>query len=351
MSEAIRILFEQRFGNERVRLFESRLDLVIHLLNDEDSPYRLPEEKKVDVDSYSRHRNKLQSYISQILSGTGTRKITPEFNQTLKKLIVKKLKGINGVDPIALSDNIMKSLSEGNTKQPEELEEYLHDFKTSNYAVIFTSRPLELEANPNDIILKIRNATVDGICNHFLENFLVKQKYKYNFPNSHLGILFWRRLAYLLITKLKSNEESLNKIREYINNARVKNSNWEEQYQEKLKALGIKLIEENGSERSLKNLVDRFLTLLNESASFQVFETKEPVFVIPHIVLDPNESNNLKGYIFLDHKTGNIELYKYSYRDLIVWKEKVWDTIKANKNTKSIHYITSIEDTVTLNFI
>lgn len=350
MNEAINLLFEQRYGENHIKLFESRLDLVVMLLTDKDSPYKLSDEERNNGDLYSKHRNRLQSYVSQILSGSGTRKLTPEFITTLKNLIGKKLNGVKGVDPKELSDKIMNSLVENSVKLPDELEEYFGDFKLSSYAAIFTSRPLELEANPNEIILKIRNATVDGICNYFLENSTPKQKYKYNLPSSQLGILLWRRLSYLLIKKLKSDSNCLFSLKSYINHLRSENTTWEIDYNNKLHSRGIvKSVDTVDSQ--LKELVDEFLTYMNESAFFEVFETREPVFVIPHIILDPNESTKIKGYIFLDSKTANIELYRYNYRDLIVWKDNVWDVVKANKKTKSIPYIDSIEDGVVLNFV
>ncbi len=352
MNEAINLLFEQRFGDNHAKLFESRLDLVVMLLTDNDSPYKLSEDEKNNGDVYSKHRNRLQSYVSQVLSGSRTRKLTPEFISTLKILINKKLSGVQGVDAKLLSERIMNSLLESVVKLPEELEEYLSDFKTSSYAAIFTSRPLELEANPNDIILKIRNATVDGICNYFLENSPLKQKYKYNLPSYQLGILLWRRLSYLLIKKLQNDPNNLFHLKNYMDIVRSTNSNWENEYKRKvsLKTLSH-LANETPPDSNLKKIVDEFLAFVNENATLEVFETKEPVFIMPHIIFDPNESTKIKGYIFLDSKTSNVELYKYNYRDLIVWKDSVWDTIKANKKTKSIPYIDSIEDSVVLNFV
>ncbi|MBK7666258.1 MAG: hypothetical protein IPJ32_02315 [Sphingobacteriaceae bacterium] len=352
MNEAINLLFEQRFGANHIKLFESRLDLVVALLTDKDSSFKLTDEERNSGDVYSKHRNRLQSYISQILSGAGTRKVTPEFTTALAMLINKKLEGIEGVDPKELSDKIMSSLLQSPVKLPEELEEYLNDFKEASYAAVFTSRPLELEANPNEIILRIRNATVDGICNYFLENSLLKQKFKYNLPTVQLGILFWRRLAYLLIKRLKADPNNLFDLKNYIEDVRLNNPIWQNEYLHKLKVIGINVDNSNDTgDSKLKKLVDEFLTYLNEKAILEVFETKEPVFVIPHIIFNPNESTKIKGYLFLDNKTEIIEVYKYRYRDLIGWKDNVWDTVKANKKTKSIPYIESIEDTVVLNFV
>lgn len=353
MNEAIKLLFEEKYGDKQLKLFANRLDLANCLLKDNESAYYLNPEEQADVDNYNKHLNRLQSYISQIFSGSGTRKITHEFTSSLEVLITKKLSASINIDSKQIFDSVVKSLESINSKQSQDpfLGEFISDFKNSNYSVVFTSRPLELEANPNEIILAIRNTIVDSISNYFLGTNSIKQKLRYNFPNHHLCILFWRRVSYLVIKKLEELKDGFEQLESYMNKAYIDNPNFKENFKINLTKHNIKLEVDENKSISKKLLVHHFFAYINEKAIFQVFESREPNFMIPYIILNPNESNNIKGYIFLDNSNNSIELYKHGNRDLTVWKEKVWDTIKVNRNTKEISYIESIEDNVVLNFV
>lgn len=346
MAEAIQILFEQKFGKEQVTLFKNRLDLVIQLLHDDDSKYKLTDKDMTDATTYSKYRNRMQSYVSQVLGGTGTRTITSEFRETLKTLIAKKLEGIDDVDVNVLSETIMKSLEERNVKLSEELIEFLDDFKTARYTAVFTSHPIVLEANPNEVVLKIREAFIEGVCSHFLDKE-IKQKFRYNLPSYNLCLLFWRRVCNLLIKKLNTDLDYRLKLTTYLSDFYAQNPDLQDDFQIKIRSKKIPYSEAVTDEKKIKLLVDSYLHVINVKDIFQVFESLEPVFVIPHVVFNPNESSNKSGYIFLDLRNNSLGLYKYSDRDLTIWKDKVWNTLKANKKTNSVSYVESVEDKVT----
>lgn len=120
----------------------------------------------------------------------------------------------------------------------------------------------------------------EGPNNHLL--FWYTQKY---IPNTYfvvehfcwgkwVGILLWRRLSYLLIKKLKSDPSSLFSLKTYIDDIRSKNASWEADYQRKLHAKAI-INNEDTTDSKLKELVNEFITYLNENAFLEVFETKE----------------------------------------------------------------------------
>lgn len=357
MNEASRLLFEDKFGNEYARLFNSRLELATSLLKEPESFYYLKDEN--DNESYNKHLNRLQSYISQIFTGSGTRKITNDFKSSLKLVINKRFADLDtDVDSNSIYENVIKDLEFINSKSAGEssansintsLEDFVSDFKNSNYAVVFSSRPLELEANPNETMLTIRNNVVESICNNFLSSS--NQKLRYNFPNRHLCILFWRRVSYLVIKRLENTSNGFTLLKAFMDQVYDKNPKFIENFDNNLKKHFIELSNSDINNSSDKLLVHHFFAYLNDRAIFQVFESAEPNFMIPYIIFNPNESNNIKGYIFLDNSTNSLELYKHGNRDLTVWKEKVWDTIKVNRKTTAISYVESIEDNVVFNFI
>src|ERR1700749_152633 len=269
MNEATRILFEEKFGKDYVRLFNNRLDLANNLLKDKDSHYYLNDNDSQDIEIYTKHLNRLQSYISQIFSGAGTRKITAEFKTSLKSLMVKKLEGIDDVDSHVLYDRVVKSLEEINVKNPDDyptssnrngslLDDFFSDFKMASYAVVFTSRPLELEAKPNETILKIRNTIVEGIFNYLIESSSPKQKFRYNFPNYQLCILFWRRMSYLIIKKLQDMGDRYNLIDNFMKKIYEENPDFINNFNNKIKSFEIKLATPKNENDSLRLLVYHF---------------------------------------------------------------------------------------------
>lgn len=354
MNDATKILFEDRFGIEKSKLFNNKSDLAYTLLTAEGSQYRLTDSEIQDSNLYTKETNRIQSYISQIFSGTGTRKITKEFKDSLLMILTLKLQNVTNVNAKEIHNRVIKSLEEINLKQFGDSsnlhQRFTKDFYDSNFAAIFSSRPLELEANPNESIIQIRNLIVEGICSYFTKA-MPQKKYRYNFPTFQIGILFWRRISYLLIKKLNSDLNAKFLFQDYMTEIYSVNSNLKSEFNNQLNREKIQLKEPQTEDEKLRISIYHFLSYLNENAFFQVFESKEPVFIIPHIVLNPNESTNLRGYLFLEKGNNTTELYKFAQVDLNIWREKVWDTIKANKNTKQIPFIVSIEDNIFLNFL
>ncbi|MCC6370362.1 MAG: hypothetical protein IT236_05085 [Bacteroidia bacterium] len=357
MNIASKILFEDRYGSEKSKLFSSKADLAYSLLTSENSQYRLTDTEITDSNIYTRQMNRIQSYISQIFSGTGTRKITNEFKDSMRGLIESKLLNIPEVNSEEIYNKVIKSLEDINLKQLGDLNnsyikvsrDFIADFTNSNFVAIFSSRPLELEANPSEPILQIRNLIVEGICSYFT-SAIPSKKYRYNFPTHQIGILFWRRISYLLIKKLNSDSNAKSSFNIFMADLYSQSENLKSDFENQLKHELIQIKDSETEVERMRTSINHFLFYLNENALFQVFESKEPVFITPHIVMNPNESNNLKGYLFLEKSNNSLELYKLAQFDLNTWKEKVWDTIKANKNTRLIPFVKSIEDNIFLNF-
>lgn len=330
MAKSTELLFRKRYGSNNIILFNSRLDLVEHLLNNNLSSYKLTPEEKADNNAIGKKSNRLQSYISHLLAGTGKRKITDEFIQSISAIIKDKLKEeIDDYDKIIR--DVINSIEEINKERPKSklniddslFQELLTDFQQANYIAIFTSRPIELEANPNEYLLKIRTTTVNAIFNYILAP-THPAKYRYNFPNKTICILFWRKLSYLLIKKIQTEKLELT-------------------FKDALDKINIPYKESNDPIIDLKQKVNAFLTYCNNKQWIQVIELFEPVFIIPHVVFNPNELNNSKGFLLLGYKEDGIQLHKWLNHDIQTWQNTVWNVLKERRNNNPIKYIDSME--------
>jgi hypothetical protein len=321
------LLFKKTYGSDDVTLFANGLDLATHLLNNPKSEYRLSEEERRDPIELSRATRRLQSYISLLINGRGVRKLTRKFTNSLHAIITEKL-FYHNVNYEEVYSDIITSIEIANSSESQRgqdgfLFEFLKEKKNANYIAIFTSRPLELEANPTDAIASIRSATLDALADYFMENGRIV-KYSYNFPNEAICTLFWRELFQLLVDRV--NERELTS-----------------QLSQFLSRNG-KVIKGNDKIQKIRYMVNSLLELSNAKSWIQVFHLKEPVFVIPHAVINPNEISNSKGYIFLGHEQPDINIFRYSPYDLQIWRTFVWDILKANRKGISVKYQGFVEE-------
>lgn len=329
MDKPVYLLFEKRYGRDNIKLFLNRLDLVNHLLYYNLSKYKLPLGLKDEM--YPRESNRLQTYVSHLLSGTGKRKITNDFIESLGAIIDTKL-GPDIIDKASITKEIINSIEAINnsaTKQSTEelFDEYIYDQTHSKYIAVFTSNPIELEANPNDYLKKIRGNTINALVSYAFNSSAVTApvlKYRYNLPDKTTCILLWRKIALLvvkyLITNSKENEFSL-----------------------AIEKLQLSYNNSDSEVIQLKYKVDAFLEYCNNSKLIEIYHLEEPVFVIPHTVFNPNEIHNGRGYLMLDYVDNTINLHKWSIGDFQTWRQYVWNVLKERNTGKSIKYVESSE--------
>ena len=173
----------------------------------------------------------------------------------------------------------------------------------------------------------IRNNVIDTVLsygNDITNQLASVTKYKYNFPERRTGILFWRKLALLLVKKI-------------IHDA------LEDQFDIKLKKLNIAYPVTSNKTLNQLNKVNAYLNYCNDKNWIQVNEVVEPIFVTPHVVFNPNEINKAKAYILLGYEDDAIQLHKLSQFDTQVWRQYVWNVLKEKRSAINIKYADSIE--------
>lgn len=329
MNKVQDLLFEQVYGTERIQLFLNRQDLLNKLLTNELSAYRVRDAN--NSVEYARSSNRLQTYLSHILTGSGKRKITDDFTQSLTAIVAERLKGTD-INAEFLVDNIIAEIESLNTtashRENALFDEFVNDQKTSKYIAVFTTAPIELEANPNVYLDKIRSVVIDTILNYDIgasSPSMPITKYKYNFPERITGILFWRKLSLLIVRKVlrESLEDKLDGI---------------------LRKLNLVYRESNNKTIEIYEKVNQYLTYCNNQNWIQVNLVQEPIFVMPHVVFNPNETNNIKAYLLLGYKDETIQLHKLSTFDSQIWRQYVWNVLKEKRTSVNIKYIDSIEN-------
>lgn len=340
MSKIIELLFEKKYGEQEIVLFENRKALAMDLLTQEESGY-FEEDVQSDPDRLIKQITNLQSYLSQLFTGSGTRRLSPKFRDSLYALIRKRLYssdvGHESVynEVINELEKIDRSIHINKNKEDDTFLKYIQHHKNAKYIAVFTSRPIELEAYPNKYLYKIRSLTIDAVLNYFLGMTHI-QKYKFNFPNENLCKLFWRKLSLLILKKITTDLILEDKITKFI--LSYENNEYDDQVK-----TSENLNEKNKIENQYKKVYN-FLKICNQKHNpfIQVLFLNEPVFIAPHIIFDPNEERNAKGYIFLSSNEDTIKLHDYSKYDILVWRTYVWDALKTKSNSKYITFEESV---------
>jgi len=330
------LLFDNQIDSKG-SLFKNRLELSTLLLKTNGSKYY---EDSLEPSVFNGKINSLQSYLSHVIAGTGIRKITPEFKQSLSYLIKERVKKIESAEQIILNlfesidyyNSIKNSITHKNVhnKVIQIFQEMLHAQKNANYVAIFTNRPIELEADPDKYSLQIRQVTIDSILNYVTEKGIIK--YRFNFPSQNIAILFWRKLSYLLVKELHiENSDKIASIDSFLKNREIDTS---------------KIKKTPNEELNLKYKINEFLKIVNDEAWIQVIYLPEPVFVIPHIIFDPNEIKKSEGFIYMTSDSENFQIHKYQHFELLNWRERVWDLIKLNRKSVPIKFSDALEDNI-----
>lgn len=314
MKGAFSLLFESAFGN-RLPLFGSQHGLAKELVSDEGGNYFVDE--KTEPEKYGKEISKLQTYISLLINEHGNRRLKKEFIDAVISVVQKRNKGSFIITDESISEirkRFEEYLPSPSTNYFDKIGiEYIRLRKTASYIANFSSRPIELEANPEGAQLVLRNLVIDSLIGIFEKKN--KQKHRYNFPTYNTGVLFWRKMLFLLTKRILNNLDLLDLLREYL-------------IQKNVDINEILEIEE--IEKRVKMYVYTFLKLVDELMIFNVIHSRDPLFLIPYVALNPNEYHNSSIFVLLQSTHENIKFHRLDEGDVVVWRERVWDVVKAN---------------------
>jgi len=325
---ALELLFEYDFG--RGPLFKNQVDLVNELIGNHNSAYYLTDENELE---YSRAVSRLKAYISQLLSDSARRSVTPELHESLRILIKEKL-FTTEFDADEILELIVTDFKNRNKKsfagvvtnrRGSVAGAFLKDIVTANYISVFTTREITFEYELFEKRISFVNLLLENLVDTLINGKHLKH-YRFNFPLEQTCQLFWMGLRKEIVKYLKSDKKILGDL-----------------------LLGIKPFSILSDTNTNKAEDDRtiafedkvaFLLLdyLSKKGVINVFHLRTPTYIVPSVTVNPNESNKASTYLFLQSSHGNDNIHKLTGEEQLLWKFFVWDNLKKNKSGVLIKY-------------
>jgi hypothetical protein len=321
---AIYLLFEHDFGNGP--LFRNQTELVNEFISSRDSSYHS------DVESEIKSiRIRLKTYLSQLLSDSTKRNISPAFVTSLKAVLKKKKINDDYGSIDFLHNEIIESLKNKNRNitqkkyLSEEIESTAKDFISNiidaRYITIFTSRDIRLEFE----IVDKRMSLIDFLLNDLLSSITQSKDlklYRFNFHRKETCMLFWHGLRKELTNYLEKNKNNIISFQSVLKNFNI--------------ALPDIPIDPKSNESFEQKIAVKILEHLSNSKKICVFQISVPVFTVPVIALNPNDFLGANAYIMLLNEGGQEKIHKMTIEEFYNWKLFVWEYLKTNKNDNKL---------------
>ncbi len=307
--------FELIFGGH----FKNQQDLVNQIMQVPGSDYYAT---SADPEQYRRIQNRLKAYISQLLSPNVNRIITEEFKRVLTAVILRRVNS-EGDAQAAVNDiiNKLRAKKITSTKNEQILKQLTDDVRNSRYISIITAKPLEVEADITEKF-SLRRLVFQDILDSIYSTEPIKE-YRFNFPTSTSGSLFWKGVNKLFVKYLKSAtniEEFLQKLKSKIN--------VDIEMQGLFKSIPI-------NNQDIHETATSILRALRKQC-IAVFHNEAPIYTLPLIVIDPAETKTAKVYMIIDDNENDFDVYKLSQEEVLLWRIYVWDKITIQKSGKPI---------------
>lgn len=341
MKSASEILLGPSFDDKP--LFKSQLDLVTSLLNHPKSFYFLSPDRPKD--DQARAQGRLKTYISQLFSTNVIRTVTEDFKNSLLLVLTDRLPK-NEAEKICT--DVIAALQQKNaalapkeeTISPASVKTNLQeDITNANYIVVITARPIDMDATMHESGFSIRRSFFEELIKNILSQTKEPPKYyRFNFPSETYGELFWSGLDKLLMKFLGSMPESkvfCEFLYEKFSITTETLSKYERYLNEKPDTPNDSSIRQK---KEIVQAIAREITVrLNRNKIIMVFYNTHPIFSVPLIAINPNEST-AKVYGLLDLDEQPNVVYKFSAENVLLWRIFYWDKIKASDNGQSVYH-------------
>lgn len=324
MEDAPLYLFETLYDGKP--LFNSQVDLAQSLLNNSKSGYYVED---IESEDYKRELNKLKAYISQLLSSTVARSLTPVFRHSIGVIIAEKLANTE-YDFKEITSKILVSLESKNKRvaghvgrfpSHSTIEELFQGIAHSEDVLVITARPFDI--NSNNIKYSLQEFLILDFVQNLANPNRPKKRYRFNFPVKQTGDLFWYGFKKALdqqIARLFYSKKNIEQI--YFQS--LINSDLYEQ-----------LIQRDEYTKDLISKVsESIIQYLNSNSLVTVYIVDEPIFSVPMIILNPNKRQTLV-YIVIENDLNVTVVNRLGLEDTVLWKFLVWDRIKTKFSGKA----------------
>jgi hypothetical protein len=288
------LLFEKIFNDQP--LFKSQLDLIQQLLT---TPPYLRMYSEADEGGYSKALNRLKAYVSQLLSGNVSRKITDEFRIGLKVALARKIKDQKILDDTYIEIiEALRSVSQVGQKSNTRIGHFQNDLLQARYIAIIATRPFEAyDQMLNGEEKALINIFKADISEALTRNQVPSRIYRFNFPMQNHCELFWKNLGKLINIEMN------------------------------------KLAIATGS-------ADESVKFLYSERIIRTYHVEDPIFSLPMVAINPDGSSTARLYTVVETENMGVSFLKISKDDMYPWKTFVWDKIKVSKHANDIPPLT-----------
>lgn len=327
MEDASLFLFETLYNGKP--LFSSQVDLAQSLLNNSKSGYYIAD---IDGEDYKRELNRLKAYISQLLSSTVARSLTPVFKHSIGVVIAERMAN-TGDDFNEIISKILLSLENKNKRVAGQvgrfsshstIEELFQGIAHSDDVLVITARPFDITSN------NIKYSLQEFLILDFVQNLAnpdrSKKRYRFNFPAKQTGDLFWYGFRKALDHQIVRLFYSKKNIEQVYFQSMINSNLYEEltQTAEYTKDL-------------ISKVSESIIKYLNSNSLVCVYIVDEPIFSVPMIILNPNKRQTL-AYIVIENEINATVVNRLGLEDTVLWKFLVWDRIKTKFSGKALEF-------------
>jgi hypothetical protein len=324
------LLFSAVFKGKQ--LFKNQLDLVNHLLQTPGSAYYIGAE--ISKEDEARAQGRLKTYVSQLLSETIFRNVTEDFRTSLELVLKAKL-------PPDLTKDVLNSILEGLQEKNGALtrkQDIGHhvgskislkeDIKAAEYVVVVTARPIDMNLPIKESEFTVRNWFYDDLVKSILGSTNRMKSYRFNFPTNTYCDLFWHGLEKLMVKYLFNLAEQPEYIKFlYQENFTVTTETFHD-YESFMQERALLSKDEANAQKLIlmQRIAGEVIERLNRNKFISLFYISQPIFSIPIIAINPNESN-CKVYGILDSEEDKNLVYKFSQENTTLWRIFFWDKV------------------------
>lgn len=327
MEDAPLYLFEKLYDGKP--LFSSQVDLAQSLVNNSKSGYYVEVSESED---YKRELNKLKTYISQLLSSTVARSLTPVFKHSIGVVVAEKLANTD-YDFKEITSKIIVSLENKNRRVAGQagkfsshstIEDLFQGIAHSEDVLVITARPFDITSN------NIKYSLQEFLILDFVQNLAnpdhPKKRYRFNFPVKQTGDLFWYGFKKALDHQIVRLFYAKKNIEQVYFQSLISTDLYEQ------------LTQTNEYSKDLISKVsESIIRYLNINLLVSVFIVDEPIFAVPMIVLNPNKRQT-SAYIVIENELNETVVNRLGLEDTVLWKFLVWDRIKTKFSGKPLEF-------------
>jgi len=340
MNDPNNILFEQAFYG--MPLFKSQQELVNLFLQLRQSPYYVD---PGNLSEYNKVQSRLKAFLSQLLSGSVTRTVTENFKTALSLAVHKKLPLAEEADQVVM--RIIELLTAKHTPAARNEKGsvlktgFMQEATAANYLCFITAKPMDVEYVGIGGESNMRTFFVNDLISTLTTDSYNPKYYRFNFPLESYCEILWNGLERILIHKMDDLVDDTAFIHS-LNDRFIMSSYILTTYNEYIKSK-----EETSSgnenleirETLISSLVVEILERLNRRKILLTFHVPEPIYTVPLVAINPNESNG-KLYFLIDDDNKSQSIVRTSSETNLLWRIFVWDKLKANNISNNIPFRT-----------